>query len=182
MNLWLKMIEEDDKTSFESLFLAYNSRLIRFAINWVKHREIAEELVLDLFMKIWREREKMRAVKSPEGFLYVSTRNLCLNYVRLNSKKIFEDISEHSDFLVDSDDNAGLLEYKEMCDLVNQAVERLPSQCKLVFQLVRYEQMSYSETAEALNLSVNTVRTQMVRALKKLHALLDPYLGVSSKY
>lgn len=175
-HLWLKMIEEDDMYSFETLFTRHSAPLIKFAQMWVKQREVAEELVLDLFLKIWQSRHKLLDVNNYEVYMYVSLKNLCLNYLRKNSGKEHVPLENEMETACQSVTADVRMEMKDLQQSINMAINTLPPQCQLIFRLIRYEELTYKEVAEILKLSVNTVHTQMVRAVKKLHAVLEPLL------
>lgn len=180
-SLWNKMVQESSKSAFESLFLYYHSRLIKYAIYWVKRKEIAEELVLDLFLKVWQRKDQLHHVINHEVYLLVGLKNLCLNQLKLKGIKDFEEIDDtvHIESFADASDR--ILEFKEFQQEIESCINSLPPQCQIVFRLVKDEELSYKEVADILEISPNTVHTQMVRAIKKLQNMLSHYLPLVSR-
>lgn len=169
-------IRNGDEKAFYMLFRAYYSQLCRYAYEILNDRETSAELVNDLFIKLWTDREKLTITSSLKGYLFRSVHNLCLNRVReLKSTHRLQMIS------LDESDNRMLLLNLEIppeiieklfseqleTDLRN-AIGNLPEQCRQIFNLSRFEDLSYPEIATKLNVSLSTVKTQMIRALTKL--------------
>lgn len=174
-------IQEDDLKALDFLFLSYYSSLCAYAKDLLKISEIAEEVVQDVFLKFWEKRSELSVHTSLKAYLYRMVHNHCLNYIRNNTKTIktssFEDIKTRFDLLeIESSDSIfdHLLSDQIENDL-DKAVEALPEQCKKIFYLCRYQGHSYPEIAGQLNISVSTVKTQMLRAIEKLKGVLVKY-------
>lgn len=167
---WIEKIRAGDKDAFGILFQRYFQDLHRFIWGYVKREDIAEELVQDVYIKIWEQRHLLDSSKSIKAFLYRIARNLAIDFLRHQKtvnewqleKKALYKYSFHSSFLDDR------LSDKMVLKDVQEAIERLPERQRLIFILSRYNQLTYVEIARFLNISVNTVETQIVRALKKL--------------
>ena len=80
--LWLQVCFEDDLKAFELLFKSLNPRLIKFCIYYVKHKEAAEEIVSDVFVKCWESRQNLKIIANPETYLFVAVKNLSFNYLK----------------------------------------------------------------------------------------------------
>lgn len=165
-----------DQRALEKLYLFYFPRLCRFACSLVSQAEVAEEIVEDVFIKLWEKRSLLAEVKNLQTYLYISVKNKALNYLNWRSRDIisyFETYPEDISIATDAPDH--LLMTKEMADRINRAVEGLPPKCKLVFKLVREEGLKYREAAEILNISPRTVDTQMTLAVKKIACAISLY-------
>ncbi len=167
----------DDQSAFRELFHQHVFRLFQFSFTYVKSKEVAEELVNDVFLRIWQTRNKLHTVKNINIFLYVSVKNASLNYLRTKSMTVPVDAEalEVSHFSLFPDPESILIS-EEMRRTVERAINELPPRCKLVFKLIKEDGMSYKEVAAILEITVKTVDTQLRIAIKKLQRFLTPIL------
>lgn len=165
-----------DQRALEKLYLYFYPRLFNFTCSLVRKSEIAEEIVADVFIKLWEKHEGLSEIQNLQLYLYVAVRNKALNYLDWKSKDLISYMEVYPvDIPVSQDTPDNLLMTKEMSARINQAVEALPPKCKLIFKLVREEKMKYREVAEVLGISSRTVDTQMTIAMKKLAATIILY-------
>jgi RNA polymerase sigma-70 factor (family 1) len=178
--LWTKIACSDDHKSFEQFFIIFNTRLIKFCELYVSKKEVAEEIVADVFVTFWNQRLKMLEVENLETYIFISVKNRALNYLRKNATVQLVQIDDtHTEIVAYSNPEAEI-ERKELFFKLDQAIETLPQQCKIIFQLVKEDGMKYKEVAEILNISHKTVQTQVLRAMKKLSKEMSPYLTVKN--
>ena len=178
--LWTKIACDNDNKSFEQFFFIYNNRLIKFCELYVNKKEIAEEIVADVFVNFWHQRIRMLEVENLETYIFISVKNRSLNHLRKNSAVQLVEIEDsHSEIVAYSNPEAEI-ERKELFFKLDQAIDTLPQQCKIIFQLVKEDGMKYKEVAEILNISHKTVQTQVLRAMKKLSVEMSPYLTVKN--
>ncbi|MBC7890925.1 MAG: RNA polymerase sigma-70 factor [Sphingobacteriaceae bacterium] len=173
---WIRRIAGDDpRSAFRALFEAFYPELLRFALFYVRQKEVAEELVQDVFVKIWQRRHFLPGVQNLRSYLFTATRHHCLNHLQKAVVPLVSlDELPSETALKDNfhPENALLLE--ETRHVIQGAIDHLPPQCRLIFNLVREQGLSYREVAEVLELSPRTVESQMGIALKKLAAALRP--------
>lgn len=170
--------QTDDEKAFALLFKLFYARLLNFSLLYVHTPEVAEEVISDVFVKVWNNRRDLAQITNLETYLYVAVKNQSLNYVsRFSGYFVSPATALPLDCLVDTFDPEKELELRELQFDIDQAVESLPTQCKVVYKLIKEDGFKYKEVAEILNLSVRTVETQLARALKKLSVALDPYLA-----
>ena len=167
---WLVRIRAGDEASFEVLFRTFAPGLCAFVTGYVGSREVAEEIVQDLFFAIWRRHKQLTIESSIANYLYAGARNRAFDWLKRDRTA-----RHHRDDVVgtiDERDNSALDEGAliTMLDL-HDVIERLPPRCKLIFTLSRQQGMSYSEVATWLGLSVKTVEAQIGRALKAIRAM-----------
>jgi RNA polymerase sigma-70 factor (family 1) len=165
-----KKIANDDQTAFTQLYLHFGKKLIHFATSLVRSKEIAEELVEDVFVKLWANRRHIIEIENITVYIYIATKNKSLNSL---SQKARELILAPFDFLDSSVNDFAADPYElmitsEMMDRMHQAVDALPPRCKMIFKLIREDGLKYKEVAEILNISVNTIDVQMAIAVKKI--------------
>ena len=175
----LQQIAAGDQAAFRQVYAYFYKRLYQFALAIVKTRESAEEIVEDVFVRIWQQKETLPAIRNLRVYLYTATKNTSLNYL---SKKARESIAEPFDHihieLGGSDITPEqILITAEMYQKVQKAVEALPPRCKMIFKLVREDGLRYKEIAEILNISVNTIDVQMAIAVKRIATALEAEFG-----
>ncbi|WP_207784591.1 RNA polymerase sigma-70 factor [Marinifilum breve] len=164
------------REDFESLFNDHYSRLCAYAYNFLKEQEGSEEIVQEVFFKLWINRKDIVIESSMESYLYRAVRNASLNLIKhINIREKYKEYNQEEikyDEQIDRDPmNASELELK-----IRASIDLLPEQRKKIFILSRYEQLKYREIAEQLGISVKTVENQMGKALKFLREELADYL------
>lgn len=161
----------DDMAAYRKLYDTLHRELFLFSYSIIKSREIAEEIVSDVFIKLWRIRNELPAIGNLTVFLYTIAKNLSINHITRNYKypKVSLDTVEVEN-IATFDNGEELFISAELTRRVNQAIQGLPSQCKLIFQLVREHGLKYKEVSVILGISELTVRNQLVIAAKKIAA------------
>jgi len=170
-------IAAGDQRAFEDLYRFFFTRLFNFCMLYVHKKEVAEEIVNDIMMKVWNKREELNSIVNFETYLFVAVRNHSLNYLEQYSPyhvTIEPDTLQGE--LINLHDPGKELEWKEIHFRLNQAIEELPDQCRTVFKLIRGEGFRYKQVAEIMNISPRTVETQLFRAIKKLDKVIEKIL------
>ncbi|SDP71147.1 RNA polymerase sigma-70 factor, ECF subfamily [Mucilaginibacter sp. OK268] len=176
LNLWKLICNNDDEKAFELLFHLLNNSLTKFCILYVNQREIAEEIVSDVFVKCWLNRKTLTEILNPETYLFVAVKNQSLNHIKKYSSIHLVQIEEtNSVEFVNTYNPQREIENKELIFRMDKAITALPQQCRIVFRLIKEDGMKYKEVAEILNISPRTVQTQLFRAVKKLSVVLNNY-------
>lgn len=172
-------IKEGDKEAFNRLFRLKYEALWGFAKSYLGDTGRAEEVVSDLFVWLWLNREHITGIDSPEIYLFKSVKNRCLNALR-NSNKIVP-LDEHPTTTQLSADSTPLsrMEHEELSARLHKLIENLPAQQKQVFKMIKESGLSARQTAKILDLSQRTVETHLYKAVKKLEEEITLYLGYS---
>jgi RNA polymerase sigma-70 factor, ECF subfamily len=160
-------IRNGDTGQFESLFRSSYVSLVRYARTMIKDHDTAEEIVQDLFFKLWQDKEKLNIESSLNGYLFRSVHNRCLHYIehsRVVERHAEEMLYQQTESIESPSD---ILNYKELQEKVARIIERLPERCGKIFTMSRFEGLKYTEIAEKLSVSVKTVEANMGRALKE---------------
>ncbi len=162
-------ISDGDERAFEQVFRAFYKKLLLFSQNFVKTPEHAEEVVEDVFVKLWVRRQEINQIKNLKVYLYSATKNQALNAL-YKEKMLFSDSADLSDHdsPVCPNNPHDMLVNSELNEVMNRAVDALPERCKLIFKLVREDGLKYKEIAEILGISVNTIDAQMAIAVKRI--------------
>lgn len=177
----LVSINQGNEEVFEYVFLSYYNELCSYASCILKSNDTAEEIVQDVFVKLWENRKEFTIKLSLKAYLYRSVHNQCINYfdhLRVKQKYVVESQQLHRDLIspVSSDYPIANLLTREIEDKINQSLQQLPDQCRQVFLLIRHDDLTYAEAAEKLGLSINTIKTQLQRAITRLRENLKEYL------
>ena len=166
--LWNE-IKSGDVESLRLLHDRYFFPLCNFANKSLRLPSVAEELVSTCFLRLWEQRKTIAIHQSVKSYLYVMVRNQVTDYVRSNKGKTVTTSSEIPDIPAEAEIN----DQEFYADLY-RAIGRLPEQRRRILEMAAFESMTYNEIAEQLNISVNTVKTQMGRAYRFLKEDLDP--------
>lgn len=158
-------IRQGNEACFQQVFDAYYERLCDFAFTILRDMDEAEDTVQSTFLKVWEKREGLMITHTLKSYLYRSIHNACINL--LEHRDIKQKHVEFSNYAL-SDIQQPEVFQSELEANIRAAIEKLPEQCKIIFKLSRYEELRYSEIAERLGISVNTVENQVSKALKIL--------------
>jgi RNA polymerase sigma-70 factor, ECF subfamily len=160
-------IRQGDVKQFESLFRSSYVSLVRYAKTLLKDQDASEEIVQDLFFRIWQDREKINIESSLNGYLFRSVHNRCLHYIE-HSRIVEKHAEEMSYRQPESPESpSDVLNYKELQAKIASILEKLPERCGQIFCMNRFEGLKYNEIAEKLSVSVKTVEANMGKALKE---------------
>lgn len=160
--------------SLNSIFNLFYAPLCFFAEKLIMNKEEAEDIVGETFIKLWARHMDFESLSKVKAFLYISTKNTCLNYIRQSAR----DTKQHADlvyFLTESEDHMlNSLIRTETLHQLYVAIKGLPAQCSKIAYLSFVEGMRNQEIADKLGLSINTVKNQKSRAIELLKVkLLD---------
>jgi RNA polymerase sigma-70 factor (family 1) len=175
-------VAKGDEMAFTQLYLHFGKKLIQFAVSLVRSKEIAEELVEDVFVKLWANRNNLTEIESLTVYLYVAVKNRSLNSLSLKAKELIAAPFDYLDTTLDefASDPYDIMITSEMMASMQQAIDELPPRCKMIFKLIREDGLKYKEVADILNISVNTIDTQMAIAVRKICTAL--HIRNSSKF
>lgn len=164
---WIIALKEGNLQAFNELFERYGKRLYHFSIGYLKSIENAEEIVQEVFMKIWDNRLELSAQKSIESYLFTIARNGILNTIRKSKSEQtylnYVKINPGKNVLLDEE-----LNFNELEKAYHEAIEQLSPRRKEIFLLSREQALSNAEIAEKMSVSVKTVENQMTSAISEI--------------
>jgi len=165
-------IRQGDLKQFEELFRSSYGSLVKYARTLIKDHDTAEEIVQDLFFKLWQNKEKLKIESSLNGYLFRSVHNRCLHYIE--HQKVVERHAQEMSYeqTITAESPSDILHYKELQAKIARTIEGLPERCGQIFCMNRYEGLKYAEIAEKLSVSVKTVEANMGKALKEFRKAL----------
>ena len=169
---------KSDTGAFEKLYLKFYKDLHLFACSIIHSSHIAEEIVSDVFVQIWKKRHSLADIRQLRVFLYVAVKNQSLTYLyKAKKQKVcwIEEFAHGLENIKDSSFADGPLMEKELNIQYRQAINNLPVKCRAIFILIKEDGLQYAEAAKLLNLSVKTIENQMGIALKKMAVYLKLY-------
>lgn len=165
--LYSLVVEKDDQKAFENLYYNLVDKLTNISFQITRNKESSEEIIEDIFIKLWNNRRKMTDIKNIDAFIAVSVRNLSLDYLRKESKIKSVDI-QTCEYLQATTTPLEDLEFQELTLKIGEAIETLPPKCKQIFELVRIFGLSYKEAAEEMSISTKTVENQLRISVRKI--------------
>lgn len=166
----VNVAENDDQSAFQELFRHFFPGLLSFAESYMKNRMLAEEVVEDVFVKLWESRKMLPAIKNLNYYLYVAVKHGAINCLEKNRRKgnsfTIDDLEEEALHFNRTPED--LMISEQVLREIEHMINTLPPKCRLIFRLVKEEGLRYKEVAELLSISAKTVENQMTIALQKL--------------
>lgn len=164
-----KRIAGDDQLAYRQLFILFHHKLFRFVLGFTRNKELAEEIVSDVFINIWKRRSNIGEIENLKLYLYVSAKNITFNYLKKLHREQMSDLDsvDLEPFDPFADPGQAMIT-QEMNTHLRSVINKLPPRCKLIFSMVKEHGLSYRQTAQLLNLSESTVENQISIALKRI--------------
>lgn len=168
----IRRIRQGDVGQFESLFRSSYVSLVRYARTLIRDPDTAEEIVQDLFFRLWRDRMDLKIESSLNGYLYRAVHNRCLHHI--DHARVVEKYAREMSAVTheSSEDPGDIMNYADLQARIAGIIERLPERCGKIFCMSRFEGLKYSEIAAKLSVSVKTVEANMGRALREFRKAL----------
>lgn len=168
-------LRRGDEAVFDAVFRQWYDPLCHYAARMADgDMDEAEDLVQQVFVKLWEQRARLDVAWSLKAYLYKSVHNSALNRLRAantRSKYLEYNVAQLENTSIQHDDTS-----RELSERLQKALDLLPPQCRHVFELSRFEELKYREIADQLGISIKTVETQMGKALRLLRQQLADYL------
>ena len=163
-------IKRNDYSSYNQLFLRYYSRLCAFVYGITQSSSASEDVVQELFIRLWINRTKLEINDSVSGYLYRSSKNAALNHLR-SEKSRQKSVQNFPVQELQTDDN--LIEQVEFSAALYQCIEQLPERSREVFKMSRIDGLKQQEISDQLGISVKTIKNQIWKSLQYLKACLE---------
>lgn len=167
-----KMSEQNSQTAFRDFYNMTYDRLFRIAYYYTHHEEWSQEIVLDVFMKLWEHRHQLLNITNIEDYCFILVKNTSLNYIDKEERRptlSADALQEPTDQAISPEDN---LISEELFARYVKALDRLPERCREVFIRIREEKQTYAQVAEELGISTKTVDAQLQKATIRLKEML----------
>jgi RNA polymerase sigma-70 factor, ECF subfamily len=171
----LRKIRKGDISTFEALFHQYYNGLCGYAEHLLGLKEVAEEVVQDVFYNIWKNRESLRIRQSLQSYLYRSAYNNSMMYLRKMRREYFMEDVNRPEPSLDAPDPLEVIQLDEVSGLISETLESLPVRTREIFRMNRQEGLKYREIAQKLSISEKTVEANMGKALRALRNSMERY-------
>ena len=177
-NTWRKIVVDNDQKAFEIFFDYFYPKLFNFSLQYVKSPSGAEEVVSDVIYNLLKDKNRLGSVERINAYLFQSVKNKSLSWLRDQKKNLkFERIEQAEDYILDVSTSPEMLPMdRNVYELLESAVEKLPDQRKMVYKLIREEGLLLDEVAALLSISGRTVEKHLELAIKELCQHLKGYL------
>ena len=174
-----EMVESNSESAYKNLFKILFNPIKNFSFGIVKSWELAEEVASDILFMLWQNREKLLEVKNLKYYAFIAARNRSLNILKKDLGKEIVYLDQIDvDIHIDYSNPELILLQGELKQQLEEAIETLPKQCKLVFKLIKEDGFSYKEVAEILDISPKTVDAHLVNAIRKLAVVLKAEFNI----
>jgi RNA polymerase sigma-70 factor (family 1) len=168
-------LQKGDKSAFDTLFRAYYAPLCHYACTFTNHdMDEAEDVVQQVFVKFWEQSATLELQYSAKSYLYKMVYNRCLN--RIRNAQVQEKYKKYNALQLEKGHEIQPVIADELSERIKNALQVLPTECRRVFEMSRFEELKYREIAEKLGISIKTVETQMGKALRLMRTELADYL------
>lgn len=169
-----KIAENNDHRAFGQLYILHINHLQQFAYSIIKNHELSEDIVSDVFLKIWQNRSGINKIENFKLYLYISTKNTALNYLSRHCHKEIVSLDEMSlNIPAVSYNPEQLLITTEAVKKIEFEIQNLPLRCRLIFKLAKEDGLKYNDIAKLLDISVKTIDNQIAIALKKISSAVN---------
>ncbi len=172
----IPLLAKRDENAFEQVFKMYYKNLHSYVCTLLKEEIFAEEIVQQVFYKLWEKAEHITISGSVAAYLYRAVHNESLNHLKHQKVKAAYQMHVAYSMRDATETVPKNLQTKELEKKLHTALNELPEQCRTIFQMSRFEQMKYREIADQLDISIKTVENQIGKALKILREKLVDYL------
>lgn len=172
----IQRLKNDDKKALTLIYTAFWKPLFLSSYNLLKNKELCEEIVQDVFVDLWNNRNKIQIKISLNSYLYACTRYKVFNQFR--KQKVRAELYENLERRFQYATPETKIMHKELVAHIETVVKKLPKKCQNVYRLSRHEQLSHKEIANQLSISTKTVENHISFALKALSRALGPMLSV----
>jgi len=171
-------LKTGDYPAFTSVFYAYYKDLVRFATRFTRDTDKSEEIVQDIFVRLWEERESLTIDISLKSYLLKLTQNKCIDWYRhVKISQAYNDYVMDNQFYFEYDTENYIL-HSELQEQIEKALGNLPEPISDAFRMNRYKGLKYNEIAEIQNVSVRTIEVRIGKALELLRKYLKEYFPV----
>ncbi|MCW9707585.1 RNA polymerase sigma factor [Fodinibius salsisoli] len=173
----LGRLKQGSETAFKKIYDKYHRSLYRVAKKYLRNKELAEDAVHDIFLKLWHHRAKMNQSGSLKGFLFTSLKNHVLNLIDRDKRKLKKRVTLSYEKKMDGLENSNVIDLAQYRGLYQEAVEELPDKRREVYRLRVKEGLTNNEVAEYLDVSIHTVKSQYYKASNFVKKYVSEHLS-----
>jgi len=172
---WIEGLNRGEDSALRQIFDQYYKYLVVTAFNYVHDNSKAKDLAQDVFVELWKKREKITITSSLKFYLRRSVINKALNFIKSQKRFDFGEEALDNNWTSNETSVEKKLEGDDLQAVINAAIDSLPDRCRTIFNLSRFENLSHKEIAAQLDISTKTIENQMTKALKVIRAAVEKY-------
>lgn len=168
------LIAQGNQAKFRQLMEITSDELLHFAMGFLRNKELSEEIVSDVYVKIWYNRKDLIRIDNLKSYLFISVKNACLSNLRKTNGNKIVLVDEYQDFMfIEVSGPEDELIDKEALNQIHEAIGSLPPKCQLAFTLAKINGLKHKEIAEIMEISEKTVNNHLIAAVKKITEMLN---------
>lgn len=172
----LNRLRNNDENALTELYNRYWNPVYLYTYNVLRDKEVCKDIVQDLFMDLWKRREKLHITSTFKSYLFSSARYQIFAQIRKKEKSLGSHLFENLDQRLHYNSPESEYLYQELVQRISATVESLPQKCREVYTLSREEQLSHAEISQFLDISTKTVENHITKALKVLRSSVGTYI------
>jgi len=177
-----RILPTTNKDYFKELYDTYFEKLFYFSKKFVKSDDAAQEVLSEVFFSCWKNIEQFREKENIKSYLYTCVKNESTRFLRSKFNDVAVPVDDEEwntiySFAVDTYNPENFVLQNELEKVINDTIEELPYHCKMIYKMVKEDGVTHSEVASILDISLNTVKNQIKKALKKIRLSLEQYLA-----
>lgn len=166
----------NDQNAFKELFMTIAPQLLAFGYSYTKNKGVTEEIVDDIFINLWKNRNEIHRIDNIKAYLFAGVRKGSINYFTRDKGRTNIDLDQVADIHLQPVTNPEQLYINsELKDKLQNAIDALPGRCKLIFKMVKEDGLKHKEVASILDISQKTVENQLTIAIKKVRDEVQHY-------
>lgn len=171
-----RISRHEDENALKELFDDFYGKLIEVAKFFTSDQVIAQDVVSEVFIKLWKNRTKLHGINNVNSYLYVAVKRQAFNAIRDNKKNLFTSLDDHVvKTVVEERNPEKQLLSDEFRGVLDTAIQELPSKCRLIYSMVKDDGMKYKEVADVMEISIKTVEMHVGKALKRIKLAFENY-------
>lgn len=169
----LKKLKSGDKESFRKVYLKYHEKLYHIALKYLRSKDLAEDAVQDVFIKLWDTKENLKTNGSLGGFLFTAIKNHVLNMIDSRKRKIKKEALIRKDLKDQKLNTASVIVLSEYKELYRSLIQQLPEKRREIYELRVKDGLTNKEIAQYLDISIHTVKSQYYKASNYIKEQLE---------
>jgi RNA polymerase sigma-19 factor, ECF subfamily len=175
---FIELLQQGNEDAFKKVFIAFYEPLVNYGFTILQDEALAAEMAQTVFFNLWKNKDELKILSSLKAYLYRSLYNASMDQLRgrKHKRRYRSHILYNNPKMQSAALTSDKVELEELQKNIRTALNELPNECRTIFQLSRFEGLSYASIASQLGISVKTVEAQMGKALKRLRNSLAPFL------